>query len=87
MSDIIAPAPAGNGPWRLLVLDRDPDDPRWIIATVALPEDVRPAVLDVGGSSGWEGAGRWPAERVGRSVGLAGLHDPLAWTIREGRTP
>jgi hypothetical protein len=30
--------------WRLLVLDRsEPDDTRWLIATVAEPGDVRPA--------------------------------------------
>jgi hypothetical protein len=37
-----APQP-GNGPWRLLILDRDPTDPKWILATVATPADVRPA--------------------------------------------
>ena len=37
------PTTTGNGPWRLLVLDRDPTDPKWILATVAAPGDVRPA--------------------------------------------
>ena len=37
-----APRP-GNGPWRLLILDREPGDPKWIIATVANPGDVQPA--------------------------------------------
>jgi hypothetical protein len=37
------PAPT-NGPWRVLILDTsDPADPKWILATVARPEDVRPA--------------------------------------------
>ena len=76
--------PGATGPWRVLILDRNPDDPMWMIATVTLPEDTRPAVLDVGGGSGWEGSGRWVAERVGRAVGLEGLHDALVWTIREG---
>ena len=34
-----------NGPWRLLILDRDPQDPKWILATVATPGDVEPADL------------------------------------------
>jgi hypothetical protein len=37
------PTTTGTGPWRLLVLDRDPGDPKWILATVATPADVRPA--------------------------------------------
>ena len=40
----IIPAPPGtNGPWRLLILDRDEADPKWILATVASPADVQPA--------------------------------------------
>ncbi len=37
------PTTTGTGPWRILVLDRDPADPKWILATVATPGDVRPA--------------------------------------------
>jgi hypothetical protein len=40
------PTPPGtNGPWRLLILDRDETDPKWILATVASPGDVQPADL------------------------------------------
>ena len=35
----------GRGPWRILVLDRDHSDPKWLLATIA-PGDVRPAHLD-----------------------------------------
>jgi len=35
--------PPGNGPWHVLILDSDPADPKWILATVAGPGDVRPA--------------------------------------------
>jgi len=35
--------PPGNGPWHVLILDGDPADPKWILTTVARPEDVRPA--------------------------------------------
>jgi hypothetical protein len=35
---------ARKGPWQLLVLDRsEPADPRWLIATITGPADVRPA--------------------------------------------
>jgi hypothetical protein len=42
---IIAAPPGTNGPWRLLILDRDPADPKWILATVTSPADVTPADL------------------------------------------
>jgi hypothetical protein len=31
----------GNGPWQLLILDRDPADPKWLVVTVN-PGGVRP---------------------------------------------
>src|SRR2546422_228086 len=37
------PAPPVNGPWRVLVLDRDPVDPKWILALLVDPGDVTPA--------------------------------------------
>jgi len=40
---IIPAPPATNGPWRLLIFDPDPADPKWILATVATPNDIRPA--------------------------------------------
>jgi hypothetical protein len=76
--------PRVNGPWRLLILNRNPDDPQWLIATVTLAEDTKPAVLGVGGGFGWEGTGNWVRERLGRPVALEGLHDALVWLIREG---
>jgi hypothetical protein len=36
------PTTTGRGPWRILVLDRDHTDPKWLVATIA-PGDVRPA--------------------------------------------
>src|ERR1700735_765116 len=49
MNDLPTPAPRGTGPWRLLVLDRDPVDPRWLFATISIPSDIRPAVTDKAG--------------------------------------
>jgi hypothetical protein len=73
------------GPWRLLILDRNPDDPKWIIATVTVPGDTKPALLEVGGSPGWQGSGNWVSERIGQPFELEGLADALVWLIREGR--
>jgi hypothetical protein len=38
-----------TGPWRLLILDADPEDPRWLLATITTSSDVRPAVMEPGG--------------------------------------
>ncbi len=67
MSPII-PA-SGNGPWRILILDRDPADPKWILATVVIPSDVRPALLDTAtGNAGQQAAADWVAQLTGRPV-------------------
>ena len=42
----IIPAPGPHGPWRVLILDRDPADPKWILATIATPDEIRPARPD-----------------------------------------
>jgi hypothetical protein len=39
-------ADPGNGLWRILILDADPADPKWILATVTQPRHVRPADPD-----------------------------------------
>jgi hypothetical protein len=82
MSPII-PAP-GTGPWRILVLDRDPDDPKWILATVTLPSDVRPALLDAAGTrAGERAAAAWVSGLTGRPVVVMPIHDALAWRVDE----
>jgi hypothetical protein len=50
---------ASTGPWRLLILDRDPDDPKCVMATVMTPEDVRPAHLIDGRYTGWDEMTAW----------------------------
>jgi hypothetical protein len=63
-------APSGPA-WRVLILDRDdPDDPRWLIATVADPEDVRPAE----GSEGELDPFAEPGERTRAWVASRGSH-------------
>ena len=80
--------PTDNGPWHVLVLDRDPADPKWLIATVSLPSDVRPADLDdVGRYRDWAEVCHWAQLAVGRPVALVPLHDALAWRVDEGGQP
>jgi hypothetical protein len=82
MSHIIAP---GTGPWRLLIHDPDPADPKFILATVATPGDVRPATP---GAAVDELTAAWVAS-------VAGLHRPaltpvpeaLCWRVDEGGQP
>jgi hypothetical protein len=79
--------PARNGPWRLLILDRDPTDPKWILTLVSIPEDVRPAVLDAAGRhTGWKAIAEWVSGMVGRPVTLTPVHDALAWRVDEGKS-
>jgi len=78
----------GTGLWRILVLDRDPQDPKWVLCTVMLTSDVRGATLDRAGRyRDWQAAAEWVAASVGRKVELAPVTDALCWHIREGGTP
>jgi hypothetical protein len=79
-------------PWRILVFDKtDPQDPRWLIATVTLPSDVRPAQAAPGTITGIIPPGRvipaevveWVRHRLGRrEVRLTPVRGQ-AWTIEE----
>jgi hypothetical protein len=71
-----------NGPWRILVLDRNPDDPLWMILTVVVPTDVGPAALDPAGRyRDWRQVCEWVREQTGFPVSLIPVQDALAWTI------
>ena len=73
-------------PWRLLILDRDPEDPRWLLATVTLASDVTPARLDRAGRyTGWPEVTAWVRGQLGHEVELAPVHDALAWRAGEPR--
>ena len=89
MSNVPDTGPAGNGPWRLLLLDKsDPDDPRWCIASVVMPSDVRPAELGAYGNyTGWLSVTRWVRQQVGPNVALTPIPDLLAWAIDETGQP
>ena len=83
MTSSVFDPPRGNGPWRLLVLDRDPADPKWLLATVSHPEDVRPVVLDVAGRhAGEQDVTAWACQVLGLpEVALVPVHDALLWRI------
>ncbi len=80
--------PSGTGPWRVLILDRSPEDPKWIIATITLSSDVRPAELDPAGRyADWAQVTGWAHERLGRPAAMVPVADSLAWRIDEGGQP
>ena len=83
MEPIIAAPPGTNGPWRLLILDREPADPKWILATVASPSDVRPA--DPGDLfTGAQQAGEWVRGLLGRPhATLTPITRAHVWRIDE----
>ena len=77
------PTITGTGPWRILVLDRDPADPKWILATVMDPGDVRPAGLGERGLTGWAAVTTWLHGLLGRPAKLTPLFRPDVWRIDE----
>jgi len=68
-----------NGAWRLLVLDTDASDPKWILCTVASPGDVRPA--GPADEAPDEVCARWVAARHGRPVALRALPRARVWRV------
>jgi hypothetical protein len=73
----------GNGPYRVLLLSRDPEDPHFLIAAVALPEDILPTSLDATGRYlHWPEVTQWVAARLGEPVELTPIPCPTAWSIR-----
>jgi hypothetical protein len=86
---IIPSSPPNGSLWRLLILDRDPADPVWLLAAVTLAADVRPAMLDRAGRyMDWPFTTQWVRDQLGRpEVALSPLHDALAWRIDEDGRP
>ena len=68
-----------GAPWRVLILDRSGDDPKWIIATVSLSSDVRAAEIEPGGWRyvGWPAVTEWVLGRIGQPARLV----PLSATV------
>jgi hypothetical protein len=78
-----------TGLWRILLFDpSDPADPRWILASVVMPSDVRPADTDDSGHryTDWPAVTRWVRAQVGRSdVSLVPMDRALCWRVDERR--
>jgi len=71
-----------NGPWTLLVLDPEPGDPKWIVATVVEMADVRPAAA--ADTAPDEVTARWVAGRRRVPVALAQLPGARVWRVDQG---
>jgi hypothetical protein len=87
-NDPISPgSTSGNGPWRLLILDRDPADPKWILATVATPGDIEPA--DLGDMLAIPPAGgAWVRRQLGKpGASLTPMTRAHVWRVDEGGDP
>jgi hypothetical protein len=73
---------ASTGKWRLLILDRDQDDPKWVMATVMTPEDVHPAYVIDDQYTGWDEMTAWLRGVVGLDQArLVPLRRPEVWSI------
>jgi hypothetical protein len=80
------PTHAPTGLWRLLILDLDdPADPRWLIATVTDPADVRSAEDgDADGEPG-EATREWAASRHAYPrLELTALPSARCWPLDAG---
>jgi len=78
-----------NGPWRLLILDRSPDDPKFILATVASPADIRPVTNINSVTQELDDVTiTWAARRGGLPfVAITRLPHPEVWRVDEGGKP
>jgi hypothetical protein len=72
-----------GGPWRVLILDASPADPKWLLATISLPSDVRPAVMDGPRYTGWAEVAEWVRHQAGGNVSLVPIA-ATAWRVDEG---
>ena len=76
------PTTTTRGPWRVLILDRDPRDPKWILATVATPGDVRPARRGMTSRDCPRGPGAWGRRPAGPAPRRAHTDDAGARVAR-----
>ncbi len=64
-------------PWQVVLLDRDPEDAKLGLATVAGPADVEPA----GAEASLPEVATWVAGRVGEPVTLTRLPSVTVWRV------
>ena len=70
------PTTTPSGPWRMLILDPDREDPKWVIARVEGPDDVMPANLLAAGPDA--------GIRVWAGGELTEVRRARVWRIDEG---
>jgi hypothetical protein len=74
-------------PWRILLLDPDPADPKWILASVAAPGDVRPA-WPASTPPALAEAVSWIRDQTGDpGATLTPMRHAAAWRIEEDGQP
>ena len=69
-------------PRRILILDSSGDGPVWMIATVTLESDTRPAEMRNGRYTDWREVTAWVRSQVGASVRLVPV-SAVVWRIDE----
>ena len=69
--------PISSAPWRILILDPDVTDPKWILAGVASGNDVRPATP--GAEEPDDVAATWAGGPLTRLSGAR------VWRVDQGR--
>lgn len=76
--NVSTPVPGGK-PWRVVLFDPDPADPKLMLLMVAVPGDVEPLAL-----AGEEAVADWVAARTGWPVSLTRIRGVRAWLVDEG---
>jgi hypothetical protein len=85
MSNPTTPEPGpslARGPWRVLILDSSGDDPKWVLATVTIPSDIRPAAIAGGRYTDWAATTEWVRFQVGHPVALTPV-PAIVWRVSE----
>jgi uncharacterized membrane protein len=72
--------------WRLLILDRDPSDSKWLLATVIMAADVLSATLDAAGRPmDCAQTAQWVRESVGHDVEFRHVPGAQAWHVQRAQ--
>ena len=76
--------PGKGGVSRVLILGANADDPMWVICSVSLPSDVRPAAMDGRRYRDWDEVTEWVRRQTGETrVSLLPIA-AAAWRIDSG---
>ena len=82
MSEPTGQQPEEEEPLQILVLDKNPDQPLWMLATV-VPTGAWLARLDPAGECrNWPAVTAWVEDTIKSTAELAPLSDALAWRVR-----